>query len=371
MVRNEEQWLEVVDCFGDAAVTGTGWYSALERLAEATGSEYGQLIGLGTEPAIPFNVWTVDPIVPKEFEELGYGSPELNPRVRAGMGVPELAVRAEVDFITPEQARHHPHYKWARHHGIGYICLTPLIARADMLIGISVCRREETGHITGPQRRIFASLAAHARAAVRTQLLLEGDAGGLLVGAMEAMSLTAFACNRAGHVIAMTPSAERLVLSGRYLRLRKQILAAELEVETQALVDAVNAAAVGLSRPGAPLLKSVFVHSASAPLNPLIVDIVSLPQKSFTFGFRPQVLVIVRGLEQGNKQLVDALRAGFKLTAAEAEVALQLADGQRPQTIAEERGVSINTVRTQLRNIYDKLGVSRQSELASRLRPMR
>lgn len=370
MVRSEEQWLEVVDCFGDAAVTGCGWYHALERLAQATGSEYGQLIGLGAEPAVPFNVWTVDPIVPKEFEELGYGNPDLNPRVRAGTGIPELAVRAEVDFITPEQARHHPHYKWARHHGIGYICLTPLIARPDMLIGISVCRRQETGHITSGQRNVFASLAAHARAAVRTQMLLEGDAGGLLIGAMEAMSLTAFACNAAGHVIAMTPSAERLVLSGHYLKLRKQVLSTELDKESSSLTDAVLAAAGGLTRPGAPLLSSLFVHSASAA-SPLIVDIVSLPQKAFTFGFRPQVLVIVRGLNHGDKQLVGALRAGFKLTAAEAEVALQLADGQGPQVIAEERGVSINTVRTQVRNIYDKLGVSRQGELAARLRPLR
>ncbi len=371
MVRSEEQWFDVVDGFGDAAVTGKGWYGALEGLARATGSEYGQLIGLGAEPAVPFNVWTVDPIVPKEFEELGYGNPELNPRVRAGMGIPELAVRAEVDFITPEQARHHPHYKWARHHGIGYICLSPLIARPDMLIGVSVCRREETGHITGRQRAIFTSLAAHARAAVRTQLLLEGDAGGLLVGAMEAMSLTAFACNRSGQVIAMTPSAERLVLSGKYLKLKKQVLSAESDRDTSTLTDAVLTAAAGLTRPGAPLLRSLFINSANAPLNPLIVDIVSLPQKAFSFGFRPQALVIVRGLNHDDSQLIGALRAGFKLTAAEAEVALMLAEGQGPRTIAEARSVSINTVRTQLRNIYDKLGVSRQSELAARLRPLR
>ena len=81
--------------------------------------------------------------------------------------------------------------------------------------------------------------------------------------------------------------------------------------------------------------------------------------------------MIVRGLNHDDSQLVGALRAGFKLTAAEAEVALMLAEGQEPQTIAEARSVSINTVRSQLRNIYDKLGVKRQSELAARLRPLR
>lgn len=371
MVRSEEQWLAVVDGFGDAAVTGSGWYQALEQLANATGSEFGQLIGLGAVPAVPFNVWTVDPVVPKEFAELGYGSPELNPRVKAGMFIPELTVRAEADFITPEQARRHPHYKWARHHGIGYICLTPLIARPDMLIGVSVCRREETGHITPTQREIFSSLAAHVRAAVRTQLLLEGDAAALLVGAMEAMSLTAFACNRSGQVIAMTPSAEKLVLSGRYLKLKKHILQSELDKDSAPLMDAVMSAAPGLSRPGAPLLRSLFVHSASASLSPVIVDVVALPQKAFTFGFRPQVLVVVRGLKQDDRQLIGALQAAFQLTAAEAHVALMLAEGQSPQAIADSRGVSINTVRTQVRNLYDKLGICRQGELAARLQPLR
>ena len=131
------------------------------------------------------------------------------------------------------------------------------------------------------------------------------------------------------------------------------------------------AAAAGSTRPGAPSLKSLSINSANAPRAPLIVDIVSLPQKAFSFGFRPQVLVTVRGLNHDDGHLLGALRAGFKLTAAEAEVALMLAEGQGPQTIAEARNASINTVRTQLRNIYDKLGVNRQSELAARLRPLR
>ena len=52
-----------------------------------------------------------------------------------------------------------------------------LIVRPDMLVGLSVCRSEETGHIRPEQRQLFASLAAHVRASVRMQLLLEDDLG--------------------------------------------------------------------------------------------------------------------------------------------------------------------------------------------------
>ena len=370
MVRNEEQWLEIVDCFGDAALTG-GWYEALESLAHATGSEYGQLIGLGGAMATPFNLWTVDPIVPKEFEELGYHDPSLNPRVKAGSCIPELVVRAEADFITPEQARHHPHYKWARHHGIGYICLTPLIVRPDMLVGLSVCRSEETGHIRPEQRQLFASLAAHVRASVRMQLLLEDDAARLLTGALEAMSIAGFACNQRGQVIGMTPKAEQLVTEGRYLRLQARKLIAELPHEARALTDAITAAVQGLSRPGAPLLRNFFILSAYTPLHPLLVDVISLPQPTFSFGFRPQALILIRGLQHTDEQLTRAMEAGFGITTAEAEVAILLTDGLSPRAIAEARGVSINTVRTQIRNVYEKFGITRQGQLTARIRPLR
>jgi DNA-binding CsgD family transcriptional regulator len=49
-------------------------------------------------------------------------------------------------------------------------------------------------------------------------------------------------------------------------------------------------------------------------------------------------------------------------------VARGLARGASPAALAKQRNVSIETVRTQLRAIYAKLGVRRQGELAARLR---
>lgn len=57
------------------------------------------------------------------------------------------------------------------------------------------------------------------------------------------------------------------------------------------------------------------------------------------------------------------LRELHGLTPAEARVALELLQGHRVSQAARRLGTSPNTVKTQLQRVYEKLLVSRQSEL--------
>ncbi len=60
-----------------------------------------------------------------------------------------------------------------------------------------------------------------------------------------------------------------------------------------------------------------------------------------------------------------------KLTEREREILLSFGRSQRLDDIAEERGISINTVKNHLRSIYRKLGVSSRVELVQRLEQAR
>jgi DNA-binding CsgD family transcriptional regulator len=53
----------------------------------------------------------------------------------------------------------------------------------------------------------------------------------------------------------------------------------------------------------------------------------------------------------------------FDLSRAEARLVKLLLDGHRLEDAAHLLGVSHNTVKTQLRSAFDKLGCSRQSDL--------
>lgn len=59
----------------------------------------------------------------------------------------------------------------------------------------------------------------------------------------------------------------------------------------------------------------------------------------------------------------ERLRRLFGLSEAEAQVAVQLACGASLENIAAARGVSVDTVRAQVRSVFHKTGLHRQGEL--------
>ena len=62
---------------------------------------------------------------------------------------------------------------------------------------------------------------------------------------------------------------------------------------------------------------------------------------------------------------VEDLRRLFGLTAAEAGVAALLAEGKDADQVARQRGVAIGTIRAQIRQIFEKVGVNRIGELVA------
>jgi DNA-binding CsgD family transcriptional regulator len=61
------------------------------------------------------------------------------------------------------------------------------------------------------------------------------------------------------------------------------------------------------------------------------------------------------------------LRRLFGLTTTETEVALRLTAGRTASQVAADLGTSLATVRTHLRQLFDKTGTSRQAALVSLL----
>ncbi|WP_405236184.1 helix-turn-helix transcriptional regulator [Lentisalinibacter orientalis] len=97
----------------------------------------------------------------------------------------------------------------------------------------------------------------------------------------------------------------------------------------------------------------------------LVVAIAVRPDESMAvFGKTPRVILLFHPLE--GRKVIDPLIVShaFSLTPAEAQVAAAIAAGASLSELAEARGVSLETVRSQLRGVFAKVGVSRQSDLA-------
>lgn len=369
MLQCDEQWLALADNFYTAAVDHGHWDRALQGLAAATGCRSGELISIGSDAAVPINLITnFDPVALAEFSALGGGDPAINPRVNAGMHAPVLKSRAECDFMTPDEHARHPHYQeFAIPWDIPFICLTTLERHEDLLIGLAVLRSKSEGHITPEQRAVFESFAPHVRAAVRMQLALEGNGTALVKGTLEALTVPAFICDRLGRVQGVTAQAEAIVREESGLQLINQRLRAHRDIDDKVLSDAIALAARGLQGPRAPLNQAVVVRSANETRSPLVLDVMSLPSAALEFTGGPRVVVVARGARGNEASRTAILQGVYGFTSAETDIALQLAQGKTTEAIAHERAVAIGTVRSQIKSILAKLGVTRQVELVAKL----
>lgn len=78
---------------------------------------------------------------------------------------------------------------------------------------------------------------------------------------------------------------------------------------------------------------------------------------------RPSAIVLLRRRNHQRILTESQLRQLFALSPAEARLARELAHGKTLEDCADEAGVSISTVRTQLRKVLEKTWTTRQSDL--------
>lgn len=363
MVGNvESSILKAIHAFQDAGVGEGEWEPALRTLAEATGSMRGQLIGLGTAGAVPFNwITEMPPEAVDSFVQIDGANPRINSRVRIGSAASELTILDERHFTTEEDCRRFSDYgALIERFDFPYICLTPVVRQGPMLIGLAVNRRRKEGQITEEERRAFAAIAPHARGAVRAQLALGRQGPDFAVGALEAVGLAGFVCDPAGRVRAMTPAAERHVAEGDALSLREGILTASVEAEGRALSNALARLMGGGLAPPPP---DIVLRGPRGDLA-LVLQFVQL-RPNLLDG--PSTVVVVRAMGTSSTAGAQTARTLLGLTQAETVVVERLMSGDRPALIATRLGVSLTTIRSHVRNILSKAGARSVVGLIARL----
>lgn len=75
----------------------------------------------------------------------------------------------------------------------------------------------------------------------------------------------------------------------------------------------------------------------------------------------------LRQVSDAPRLLVADLTPAYKLTGAERQVVRRLIEGETAEAISKGQGQSIDTVRTHIRNIYNKIGVSSREALFARV----
>ena len=91
------------------------------------------------------------------------------------------------------------------------------------------------------------------------------------------------------------------------------------------------------------------------------------PKATITPDYRRRysTLVVLNNMDASNMTLEAEMREKAGCTSSEHEVARLLADGYSTAEIASLREVTLETVRTQLKRVYHKVGVNSQAKLVA------
>lgn len=345
-----------------AALEPDRWLGALEVLARTTGAEHGQLIGIGAGREIGFNLVTnFDEQALRTFAGFDGGSPYINFRVAAAA---DHIARGRYDPILHEhhydeaKARLHSriYVDFCDHLDIPFGCQTNLVLDGGGLIGLATLRTRKQGRTHAADRRHFAKAAQAARRAARLQERLEGEQAKLLAGAFEAIGICAFLIDQGGRLLAHTQRADTLLSNGD-VALANGVLTANgrpmtLRAAIQALVQRENGQ------------DHVRLQIDLPPDRPtLLMEGFRLPQSRWSLGRLPFAVLIANPPRKDRAGVTGFLSALYGLSPGEADIALRLLERKSRTLIAEERGVTRETLRGQIKTVYRKCGVDGEASL--------
>jgi DNA-binding CsgD family transcriptional regulator len=120
-------------------------------------------------------------------------------------------------------------------------------------------------------------------------------------------------------------------------------------------------AAQGASRLGAPILVR---HGPAGTLRISAIALSrSAPGICLATSRRAAAIVFIRNTCEDTRSLSGLLTAVYGLTPTEVRLSLMLSQGHTLRAAAEANEVSIETIRTQLKFIFQKTGTHRQAAL--------
>lgn len=235
-------------------------------------------------------------------------------------------------------------------------------------LGINIDGRNEE-EVTAPTLRLIDRLAPHLLRSFEIVRQLSGEGiGPMIEASLETVAAGVFLVDRYGRLTRANSLGESLLRSGRAVALGQDRRLALADARAQQQIDKVLGALASGD------------HSAMSANFALLANGMAGPMKGSIAPFRPAsgfnpppLFVLADDLPAAIITLshppaptgLDVLSERFALSPAERRVAEALYAGSTLQRYAEERGISIHTVRNQLKSLMAKVGVTRQSHLVA------
>ena len=232
-----------------------------------------------------------------------------------------------------------------------------------MCLVVAAPRRSEA--FDTPERvKLMSGLVPHVQQALRThdQLAALADRAVELEGALEVVRRGVIIVAGEHRVINLNLAAERIGRAEDGLCMRSGRIAATSTRADQELQCAIHKALTG--EPSTVRTGQSLTCVRPSGKRPYVIHVLPSHRRNADESLRqPMALVLIIDPEDEPECAIALLRRLYRLTDAEAEVALHVMHGADLKHISEELSISLATVRTHLQHVYDKTDTHRQAEL--------
>lgn len=294
-----------------------------------------------------------------------------------------MSVNVFMDLVQPEAStpeelmpdgeffRTELYLQFLKPHNLRYLLGRDVVRDELLRVKISLERTADQEPFSQRERALLEAIAPHLQRAIRLRERHE-QGNHMRFFFEEAMAKLAIGClmmDGRGRVVSINPWARRLIEQNDALSVRNGRLRAVDSVDGRALNKAIESALVQRMR-GAGPGRGTALRLESAP-GMAVLDLVVKPlarDSLLESTSSPAVVVYMNDCRRPGIELdPGALAAMYGLTHCESQIGALLAKGTCLSEVAERLHVSINTVKTHLRGIYEKLGTSKQAQVVARL----
>ena len=272
----------------------------------------------------------------------------------------------DVEYFTPEELEREPIYRdvWLPM-GVGWGMATAIPMPTGENATFVLSRRTELGPFDRAAADRLDKLRPHLARSVLISARLQLERARAAGEALAALGVPALVFDETGKVLSANALIEALP---DYLRWQAfDRISLKDKGAERLLHDAI--AALGPEQAGGGV-RSFPLRSAEADMA-MVAHLIPIRLSARDIFVRCAAILALTPVTRPQAPPVELVQSLFDLTPTEARVARSIASGRTAEDIAEDGGVSLNTVRTHVRGVLEKTGCNRQAELVALLTGLR
>ena len=346
----------IVDCIYECAFVPDLWPVALNKIGKLAGARGGLLFAVNADVGVLR--WLPSEGLRRELETyIAGGWLERDRRRDRVIQARHAGFLADHLVYTKEEISEDPVYRdFLRPLGLGWAAATAISPCTGDSLFFSVERDYANGPIEAKTIQRLDELRPHLARSAMISARLDLERARIAGETLQLLGLPAFLLNERGGVVFANHLATTL---GDYLQWRAHDRIAFKDVHVSSFFEHL-VSSIDRKQVKPPVQSFAVQNEDGRVMVAHLIPIRGAARDIFARCASVLVMTSTRPRQVPSAELIQSL---FDLTPAETRVARGLASGQSADEIAQAAGVSINTVRTQVRGVLEKTGSRRLADV--------